>query len=97
MAARIFMVLAALLLVSAVAIAALTPVGLTLAQALLQFDGASLGWLRLHSSAWLFDWLETPLLVRPLWLLPASAGVVCAGMAASFNLGKTSPSRRRRS
>ena len=97
MAARIFAVLAALFLVSAVAIAAWTPVGLTLAQALLRFDSASLGWLRLHSVPWTWDWLEAPLLLRPLWLLPASIGVICAGMAMSFNLGKTSPSRHRRS
>lgn len=97
MAARIFMILAAVLLVAAVGIAALTPLGLTLSQGLLEFDRHSLTWLSGHSTAWIWTWIETPFLLRPLWLLPAGAGVVCAGIATSFNIRKPSPSRRRRS
>ena len=97
MATRIFAVLAALLLVGAVAIASLIPVGLTLDHALLVLDRASVGWLRLHSVPWIWEWIEQPFLLRPLWLLPACLGVICAGLAASFNLGKASPSRHRRS
>ncbi len=97
MASRIFAVLAALLLVSAVAIATLTPQGLTLGQGLVLLDRGLSAWLRAHSTAWMWEWLELPLLLRPLWLVPASLGVICAGVAASFNLGNASPSRRRRS
>ncbi len=97
MAARIFAVLAALFLVSAVAIGTLTPQGLTLGQGLLMLDRGSPVWLKEHSIDWLWDWLWVPFLVRPLWLLPACLGLICAGMAASLNIGNASHSRRRRS
>ncbi len=97
MLARVFAVLAALLLVGAVAIAALTPAGLTLGQGLLLLDRNSPAWLRAHTAIWMWDWLELPFLVRPLWLIQASLGVICAGMAATLNLGNASPSRRKRS
>ena len=97
MAARIFAILAAVLLVVAVGIAALTPLGLTLAQGLLMLDKTAVEAARTHSPAWAWTWIETPFLLRPLWLLPACTGVVCAGLALTFNLGKPSTSRRRRS
>lgn len=97
MTARIFAVLSAVFLVGAVGIAALTPLGLTLAQGLLMINHTLLTWLDAHSYAWMASWIEQPLLMRPLWLVPASLGVVCAGLAATFNLGKASPSRHRRS
>ena len=97
MTARIFAILAAILLVAAAGIAALTPLGLTLSQGLLEFDPNALVWARGHSTSWMWLWLEMPFLLRPLWLLPACAGVVCAGIATSFNIRKASPSRRRRS
>jgi hypothetical protein len=97
MAARVFAVLAALLLVSAVAIGTLTQPGMTLGQGILLLDRGALLWLRDHSAAWMWDWTELPFLVRPLWLIPACLGLICAGMAASLNLGNASPSRRRRS
>ena len=97
MAARIFAVLAAAFLVVAIGFASVTPFGLTLGQGLLMLDASTLQWAQSHSGGWLWDWIETPVLLRPLWLLPASAGVVCAGLALSFNFGKASQSRRRRS
>ena len=97
MAARVFAVLAAFFLVVAVGIAALTPLGQTLAQGLLQVDPKAMEWLRLHSPALLLTWVEMPFLLRPLWLLPACLGVVLGGLAATFNLGKATTSRRRRS
>ena len=97
MAARIFAVLAAAFLVVAIGIASITPFGLTLGQGLLMADASALKWVQAHSGRWLWNWVETPVLSRPLWLLPASAGVVCAGLALSFNFGRASQSRRRRS
>lgn len=97
MAARIFAVLAALFLVSAVAIGTLTPPGLTLGQGLVMLDRGGPAWLRDHSAGWMWDWLEYPFMVRPLWLIPACLGLICAGMALSLNLGNASQSRRRRS
>lgn len=97
MAARIFAVLAAAFLVVAVGIAALLPPGLTLKHGLLLIDAGIVDWLKLHSLEWAWTWLMMPFLQRPLWLIPASLGLIAAGLALTFNLGKPSPSRRRRS
>ncbi len=96
-ASRIFATLAALFLVAAVAIAALTPLGMTLGQGLMQMDGTWLSWIQKQSPLWSWTWLELPLLLRPLWLIPAGIGLICAGAAASLNFGRASPSRRKRS
>ena len=96
MASRIFAVLAAVFLVAAVAIFALTPLGLTLGQALLQLDRTALDWTRANIAPWVWNNLALPLLLRPLWLVPACLGLVCAGVAGSFNF-RTSTTRQRRS
>jgi hypothetical protein len=95
MAARIFAVFAALLLVASIAIGTLMPAGLTLGRALALMDNGVPGWLRVHSTAWLWNWLEVPFMVRPLWLIPAFLGLICAGMATMLSLGDASPRRRR--
>lgn len=93
---RIFAVLAAAFLVAAVAIVALTPVGMTLNQGILQLDKGALDWARAHSAAWLWNAVELPFLLRPLWMVPACLGLVCAGLAGSFTF-RRSPTRQRRS
>ncbi len=95
--ARIFAVLAAAFLVAAVGIASLTPYDLTLGDGLLTLDPRSLAWLQSHSFGWAWQWAIHPVLQRPSWLVPASLGLICAGFALTFNLGKPSASRRRRS
>ncbi len=95
MIARVFAVLSALFLVASVAIGALTPPGLTLGQGLLMLDRNGPNWLREHSLAWMWNWIEVPFMVRPLWLIPACLGLICAGMATTLNLGDASPRRRR--
>lgn len=97
MAARVFAVLAAVFGVLAIGVASASPRGHTLAQALGQVDDLFLGWLQRHSIDWAWTWLEQPLLLRPVWLLPATLALVCIGLALSFNFGATSPSRRKRS
>ncbi len=94
MAARVFAVLAALLLVAAVAAATLLPQGTTLGQALAMLDHDGPNWLREHSAAWLWNWIEVPFMVRPIWLIPAFLGLICAGMATMLN-ADASPRRRR--
>jgi hypothetical protein len=96
-ASRILAALAALFLVGAVAIAALTPFGMTLGQGLMLLDSNWLTWLQKQSPTWSWAWLELPFLLRPLWLIPAGIGLICAGAAASLNFGRASPSRRKRS
>ena len=95
MAARIFAVFAAFFLVGAVAVGALTPTGLTLGQGLAMLDNNSPTWLREHSLAALWNWVEVPFMIRPLWLIPACLGLICAGMATTLNIGDASPRRRR--
>jgi hypothetical protein len=97
MASRIFALLAAVFLVGAVAIAALAPRALTLNAWLLQVDREVVRWMNAHSLPWVWSWVEEPFLLRPVWLLPACVGVVCAGLALTFNRGKSPSSRRRRS
>ena len=97
MVARIFAVLAAVFLVGAAGLAALVPFRTTLGFGLMQVDPGSPAWLQVHSLAWVWDYIELPFLTRPLWLLPACLGVVCAGLAGSFNLGKSTKTRHRRS
>ncbi len=96
-ASRILATFAALFLVTAVAIAALTPFGMTLGQGLMLMDSGWLTWMQKQSPSWAWNWLELPFLLRPLWLIPAGIGLICAGAAASLNFGRASPSRRKRS
>ncbi len=95
MVARIFAVFAALLLVASVAIGTLFPPGLSLGQGVAMLDHNGPNWLREHSFAWLWNWLEVPFMVRPLWLIPACLGLICVGMATMLNIGDASPRRRR--
>lgn len=95
--ARIFAVFAAALLVVAFALAALAPDGLNLAQGIAVLDHEWLAWLPQHTVSWVWEWVEKPLLVRPVWLLPAAFGLVCAGAALTLSSGPTSRSHRRRS
>ena len=95
MLARVFTVLAAVFLVLAVAAVALAPMGMTLGRGLATVSSSADYWLRSHSPDLLRQWVEVPLLTRPLWLLPAALGFICAGAAVSCSFGATSPSRRR--
>ena len=88
-AQRILAVVAAVFLVGAVAVATLEPPDLPLGLALVEFDNdlvktAHDGTLR-YVGPWLWDDLAQPLLARPAWLLPASLGLIFAGMAFSFS------------
>lgn len=97
MAARIFAVSAAILLVLAIGLATLFAPGLALGQALLMLDRGALEALRSHAPGFAWSWLITPFLLRPLWLVPACLGLVCAGIAVSCSMARPAQSRRRRS
>ena len=102
MIAKIFAVLAAVLLVAAVALGTLMPTDMSLGEALegmakLQF-AASEAFVRAHISDWFWEKPLTALLVRPIWLVPAGVGLVCAGAAmTAASRHKAAPSRRRQS
>ncbi len=101
MTVRIFTTLAAILLVAAFGIAVIAP-GMTLGEGLLDFDAGTLASLQSACRDLLPDgtWLHVvvPLLIRPAWLVPASLGIVCCGVAVNLNSSsKASPTRRHRS
>ena len=95
LAARVCAVLAAMFLVASVALGALLPLGANLADGLLLVNSGSLAWLRRLNSPWTWEWLSLPVLARPVWMVPAGLGLIFAGLAATFNLGRASPSRRK--
>jgi hypothetical protein len=98
---RIFTVLAAALLVATFGMIMLAPYDMPLVQGLTAIDPALLRHIQhavlhtLGSRAWAA--LATPVLARPIWLLPLALGVVCAGLAATTIVPGTAHRTRRRS
>ena len=84
---RVFAVLAAVLLVGAVALASLLPSDLSLGQALHAVTAAGPEHLQ-QAVAGTFGhavWagLVFPVLIRPVWMLPVCAGLICVGGAVT--------------
>jgi len=100
-AQRVLAVLAAILLVTAVAVATFGPQSISLGQALYLIDHDILDrlpvWLNRIFGSWVWDAVVQQLLVRPAWLLPASAGIICVGLSLSLSNRKTSRRSHRRS
>jgi hypothetical protein len=100
-AQRILAVISAVLLVAAVAIATFGPESISLGQALYLVDHELLDKLPDWSVRLLGNWVWTsiiqPLLVRPAWLIPASAGIVCIGLSVSVSNRKSTHRSHRRS
>jgi hypothetical protein len=100
-AQRILAVLAALMLVGAAALAMLGPPSVPLGQALLMLDHDLMDVLHSgierHISAWLWDYVAMPLLLRPAWLMPAALGLICAGVSLSLSTRKSAHRSHRRS
>jgi hypothetical protein len=100
-AQRALAIIAAVLLVAAVGVATFGPQSVSLGQALVLFDRDVLAKLPLWSTRLLGNWvwvsLIQPLLVRPAWLVPASLGLVCAGLSLSLSNRKTTHRSHRRS
>ncbi len=100
-AQRILAVLAAVLLVGAVALAMLGPPSVPLGQALFMLDhdfmNALHSGIERHLSAWMWNNLLVPLMVRPAWLVPASVGLICGGLSLSLATRKSAHRSHRRS
>ena len=94
-AARIFAVLASVLLVAAVALAALSPAGASLGQMIMLAEPRTVPWMTGHAPDWFWTWLELPFLLRPPWLIPAGLGLVCAGAAGSLTWSRQAAPHRR--
>jgi hypothetical protein len=100
-AQRILAVLAAMLLVGAVALAMLGPPSVPLGQALFMLDhdlmDALHSGIEKHVSAWLWNNIAVPLMLRPAWLVPAALGVICGGVSLSLSTRKSTHRSHRRS
>lgn len=98
---RTLAVLSAALLVGAVALATLGPANLPLGQAIFMLDHDVMQIMRTgieqHVSAWLWRYVAVPVLVRPVWLVPAALGIICAGAALSLSNRKSAHRSHRRS
>ncbi len=98
-AQRALAVISAVFLVSAVAVATFGPESISLGQALYLFDHDVLGklpdWTTRTLGPWMWNSVLQPMLVRPAWLVPASAGIIAAGLSMSLS-NKKSPHRSRR-
>ncbi len=100
-AQRVLAVLSATLLVAAVAVATFGPESITLGQALDLLDHDMITQLPTWSTrtlgGWTWNAVIQPLLIRPDWLIPASAGIVCLGLSLSLFNRKTPHRSHRRS
>jgi hypothetical protein len=98
---RVFAVISAVLLVATVAIATFGPQSVTLGEALYLLDPTFVDRLLAFSHRLWGDWTQggliRPLLLRPAWLIPASAGIICAGLAVSLSGRKSTRRSHRRS
>jgi len=94
---RSMAVAAAVFLVGAIGLALVGPPNVPLGAALYMLDSQALYALQAHAAGWIWDNLAMPVLVRPAWLLPASIGILCAGMSITLsNLQRPQRSPRRR-
>lgn len=88
-----------MLLVAAFALATLEPPDMPLGSLLYSIDAGFLNLLQAgiqrHLAPWLWDRVMVPILIRPAWLLPAAAGLLCAGGAASLAMAADPRSTRR--
>lgn len=95
---RVFAVAAAVLLVGSVALVALLPPDITLAQALhaisedMPFRLQSVVVGVLGHGVW--SALVAPVLARPVWLMPVCLGIVCVGVAVTAPMGKRKSTSR---
>ena len=102
MLAKVLAVIAAVMFVGAVAAGTLGPPDMSLGEALASLDHLRVtaveAYVRMHLSAWLWDHPVRAVMERPVWLLPACAGLLFAGGSmTAASLQKAPTSRRRRS
>jgi hypothetical protein len=98
---RVLAVISAVLLVAAVAIATFGPQSVTLGEGLHLVDPHFVDRMLAFSHRLWGDWareaLIQPLLLRPAWLIPASGGIICAGLSFSLSGRKSTRRSHRRS
>lgn len=99
-AQRILAVAAAVFLVASIALGTLTPPGMPLGQALFLVDHSALKVAQDGVDAfpghWAWTYCLVPLLVRPLWILPTTLGIICAGLSMTLASRQTARNSHRR-
>jgi hypothetical protein len=101
MVRRILAIIAAALLVGTVALATLESPDMPLGQALLLLDRESLSVFQSQVDRlfahWMWSEIILPVLVRPVWLLPAALGLICVGLSLTLPHGRRAerPGQRR--
>ncbi len=98
---RVFAVLAAMLLVGAFALATLVAPDISLGAALFTLNGHALqaahDGIIAHLSPWVWSAIAVPMLLRPVWLIPAGLGLICTGAALTLTTRPPHQRSRRRS
>ena len=99
-AQRALAIAAAALFVATVAVATFGSEAMSLGQVLYLLDAGAvdklLSWTNRVLGNWVWASIFQPLLVRPAWLIPASAGIICTGLSLSlYNRKSTHRSHRR--
>ena len=101
MAGRVFAILAAVLFVGAFALATLMDPDLSLGAALFSLGDHTLqavhDGISTHLPGWVWSSVAVPLLLRPVWLIPAGLGLVCTGAALTLTTRPPHHRSRRRS
>jgi hypothetical protein len=97
---RVFAVLAAILLVGSVALASLLPEDMSLAQALQALGGGTPADMQRELTAavgsFITNMILGPILIRPVWMIPVSLGLICVGGAVTaLTQGAPRPRQRR--
>ncbi len=86
---RVFAILSAVFLVTAVAVATLGSRSQSLELWLFQLDRGAVStiknWTLRLFGEWTWTWVVSPLMVRPAWLLPTALGLVSTGLALSLS------------
>ncbi len=98
---RVLAIIAAALLVVTVGVATFGRGTMSLGQGLYLLNQdmleRALTWSTRTMGDWVWTYVLHPVLVRPAWLLPASAGIICAGLSLTFSNRKAPRDSRRRS
>jgi hypothetical protein len=87
---RSFAVLAAILLITSFGLIILAPYDMPLVQGIVAIDPSMLRHLQyvvihtMGSSVW--SRVLTPIIARPVWLVPLSLGIVCVGVATTIRV-----------
>ncbi len=85
---RVLAVLASTALIGAFALATMLPPLTSLGELVAMLDGHTLLALsrvvRGDAPVWVWTWLVLPVLMRPVWLLPAAFGMVLGGLAITL-------------